>query len=345
MRKEYRFLRISGSILSWEGSHEENLQALKNLDVDRIHVDVFDDPSGIPEINFHETPLQAELHIVSNRPEIFLPAIREKGISRVLFQFENLPHDWEPPTIPGAKIGLAVLPDTALERVHHLLRAMDYVTVMATVPGVSGQPFNLEAFRQIERLRAEWPNLPTHVDGGVTVSITGVLYRLGVSEVVIGSFLAKSVDKSSDALRAKLGFPLSGVTVKEAMVPLNGTPTLAVADETSLGDLVHVLEKKERGYVILTDSRGYVTGVFTDGDVRRVLLSSSAVGLETPLALHVNRERPFAHVDIGSSLIEAFQHATRNTNQGRSITFLPVVSEGGLLRGVVDFRRLKEEIS
>jgi len=331
--------------MSWGDNHEENLQVLKNLDVDRIHIDVFEDISALPSINFHESPLQAELHIVSDRPEVFVPQALDQGISRILFQFENLPNDWALPAVPGLKVGLAVLPETKLDRMRHLLGDMDYVTVMATVPGVSGQPFNVEAFRQIERLQAEWPNLPVHVDGGVTISITGVLERLGVSEAVIGSFFAKSMHKSSDSLAAKLGLSRSRVTVRRAMVPLNGTPTLSLTEDTSLGDLVNVLEKKERGYVILTDRRGHVAGVFTDGDVRRLLMSSSLAGPQTALALYLGQGKNFAHVDIESSLLQAFGHATRNSNQGRSITFLPVVSDGGLLRGVVDFRRITEEIN
>lgn len=336
-------MRVSGSLFSWPGSSSANLDSLNRLDVDRIHIDVFDDDTVVPEVNFSESSIQAELHIVSSLPERFLDAIARLRIGRVLFQFENLPEGWQLPEIPGAKIGMAILPETDLEALAEYIDRLDYLCVMATVPGISGKPFNIKAFDQISRLRQKWPTVPVHVDGGVDNSLIPVLALCGVQEVVLGSFLANSDSQTRVILQARFGSLASG-SVRTAMVPLHASPVLTLSRAATLGDVAQVLESNRRGFVLLCEESGECSGVITDGDLRRATLRNNESDSSTLLSELMPELSHFVSVSPHASLLDAFEASTKSKNNGRSITFVPVVSEDNKLQGVLDFKRLREEL-
>lgn len=341
-------MRISASIGSWTGDEAKNIDLLRSLDIDRIHIDVFDDPDSLPKINFSNSPIPGELHIVSSKPEAFYSSVSAMGISRVIFQFENLPEGWIPTALSGAKLGLSVLPETDFKKIQSVSHHYDYLVVMATVPGISGQPFNLEAFAMVEEIRAKLPEMPLHVDGGVSPSLIPTLDSSGVREVVLGSFLANSTSHVRDYLVAKYGLKMMSDNVRKAMMPGNASPTLMLQrGKTTISDLVGSIEQAQRGFLIVIDEESKCLGVITEGDIRRMISSSSIVTSKDSLStdLHAKiREKSFAYVSESDTLLHAFEESTRLRQDGKVINFLPVLSEHGKFVGVLDFRRIHEEM-
>lgn len=339
-------MKISASIGSWTGDLQANIETLRSIDVDRVHIDVFDDLDDVPHIDFKNSPIPAEIHIVSSKPEAFFGAVANRGISRVLFQFENLPDNWSPPNLKMVKKGLSLLPETSIDKVAGLVDEFDYLTVMATVPGVSGKPFNFEAFNMIERLKSKWPEVPVHLDGGVTSAIATALAKLGVSEVVLGSFLANSKSHTRDFLLAKFGASTSSLSVRRAMVPRSACPVLRISgNHLTLMEIIDVLQSHQRGFLLMVDEAEKCVGVATEGDVRRLLRDPVALSPEGVVNILSLTSRGFAALDESASLLEAFEESTRLRNNGKVINFIPIVDGSGELVGVVDFRRIQEELN
>jgi len=49
-------MKISASIGSWTGDLQANIETLRSIDVDRVHIDVFDDLDDVPHIDFKNSP-------------------------------------------------------------------------------------------------------------------------------------------------------------------------------------------------------------------------------------------------------------------------------------------------
>jgi len=90
----------------------------------------------------------------------------------------------------GLEIGLALNPETSLDRVAHHLHNLDVVQIMGVHPGASGQPFLGEPIlAKISRCHELHPNLIIAVDGGVSLKTAKNLVNAGASRLVAGSAL------------------------------------------------------------------------------------------------------------------------------------------------------------
>lgn len=87
--------------------------------------------------------------------------------------------------------GLAVNPETMIERIEHHLHDLDAVQIMGVHPGTTGQqPFLGDPiFAKIKRARALYPNLTISVDGGATRMNLEVLREAGANRLIVGSAL------------------------------------------------------------------------------------------------------------------------------------------------------------
>jgi len=109
----------------------------------------------------------------------------------------------------GGRLGLAINPETPLERLLPFADRAERVLVMTVRPGFSGQKYIFEMEHKVRRLRELYPELDIEVDGGVNNETVGHAYSSGANLLAAASaiFAAKDVKEAIEALkdRAKKG--------------------------------------------------------------------------------------------------------------------------------------------
>ena len=92
----------------------------------------------------------------------------------------------------GIKCGLAINPDTKIQKLYPFLEIIDMVIIMSVFPGKGGQKFIENTYDKVETLRNHDKNIDISVDGGVSSSNSKTLISKGASTLVSGSYLMKS---------------------------------------------------------------------------------------------------------------------------------------------------------
>src|SRR5439155_5030521 len=76
------------------------------------------------------------------------------------------------------------------------------------------------------------------------------------------------------------------IKVKEAMTFRAGENLPVASDKLSVGQVLHEVSriKRRSGAVILVDTAGKVSGIFSDGDLRRIITDNDGSALGQPIA-------------------------------------------------------------
>jgi len=123
-------------------------------------------------------------------PEAYLNDCKNFGIDLVEFHLESLGNPWsviQKSKSLGLKVGIALNPNTPLERAREYLQSVDLVLLMSVNPGFGGQEFISETIQRIKLLRAMWPKGIIEVDGGLKKGIVGQCAKSGANFLVVGS--------------------------------------------------------------------------------------------------------------------------------------------------------------
>lgn len=125
------------------------------------------------------------------------------------------------------------------------------------------------------------------------------------------------------------------MTCAEAM---RGSDRMAIAKPgTTIAEAMRLISRSRTGSVVLVDGDGLMSGVFTDGDLRRKLLATDdpVALLHHPVAAHATS--PGLRI-LGGDLV---QSALRLIAE-RKINELPVVDEAGRPIGLLDVQDLAD---
>jgi ribulose-phosphate 3-epimerase len=113
----------------------------------------------------------------------------------------------------GGSLGLAINPETPLEKLLPHIRRAKRVLVMTVHPGFSGQKYIFAMGEKIKRLRSLYPALDIEVDGGVNLDTVSHAYSCGANILAAASaiFSADSIPVAIEDLkkRALAGVPSS----------------------------------------------------------------------------------------------------------------------------------------
>ncbi|KAA0206857.1 hypothetical protein EDM68_00830 [Candidatus Uhrbacteria bacterium] len=138
-----------------------------------------------------DTTLEIELHLMVTDP---IAVIREwKRVPQVIRAFWHLelPIDHEAAIRAcrsnGWECGLAISPETPVDRLAPYADATDAVLVMGVTPGWSGQKLIPSTLEKVKRLKERWPALVIGFDGGVTRGNIPELLATGVDRVCAAS--------------------------------------------------------------------------------------------------------------------------------------------------------------
>lgn len=120
----------------------------------------------------------------------------------------------------------------------------------------------------------------------------------------------------------KLGIRLS--KVKELM--RKGKEIPKVSPNTSVKDVIYEISSKKLGATLVIDEKGKLTGIITDGDLRRAF--ERGFGLESK-AWEIMTEKPKV-IDGNLFAEEALKIMEKN-----KITVLPIVNKNGKVEGII----------
>lgn len=210
-------VRISPSILTSDFAHLGD-ECERISSADWVHVDVMDGhfvPNltlGVPVVEsiVRTSSLPVDCHLMIDAPDRWAPLYAEAGAQSVTFHAEaaqapiRLARELRK---LGARAGLAVKPDTAIEPYLELLEEFDMLLIMTVEPGFGGQKFLSSMMPKVQRTREAVAkagiDVWIQVDGGISQSTIAQAADAGADTFVAGSavFNAENAAEEIDALR------------------------------------------------------------------------------------------------------------------------------------------------
>ncbi|MFH1751524.1 MAG: ribulose-phosphate 3-epimerase [archaeon] len=195
-------LKIGASILSADFSRlGEELKRVENADL--LHFDVMDNQFvdnltfGPPVLKSLKTSLLKDCHLMVSNPLKLVKPLKIAGADLITFHCEVCKNDKELMQIieaiksEGMKVGIALNPDTKLERIESVLDKVDLVLCMTVFPGFEGQKFMEKVMPKIQELRKKFGK-DIQVDGGIDNETIKVCAKAGANVFVSGSHIFKS---------------------------------------------------------------------------------------------------------------------------------------------------------
>jgi len=329
-------MKISASLYSAGNTDLQDL--VRELDAyqsDWFHIDCNDDPRVFDDIarirELSKTPI--DLHIISPEPQKFYDLIVKTGVEFVTLQYEAI-EKWEPlPAAFKGEVGIAVTTDTDISVFERFAQKASFILFMATTPGKSGEPFQQKNFRKIREFRNQYPDKKIHVDGGINAELSFILRNMGVSSVVVGSYLLRQefIGSAMMKLRSNTG---SEYHVSDFMLKRDEIPALTKADYT-FPKLLEVIEEYKLGFVNIVDEGDQLLGIASMADIRKALLKHWPE-IDNLNVEDVMNPRP--------ALIQSNNTVKDMLNYVKTLSFpvlfLPVTDDNGKLVGTVKFNNL-----
>jgi ribulose-phosphate 3-epimerase len=201
---------INPSILNARFDDLANEIAKVSQNADQLHLDImdnifvpnftFDFQRAKEIIAFSDLPVDAHLMIAD--PDKSAPKYAQAGCVSVTFHLEaakNIGQTISDVKSNGAKVGVAVKPDTPFSLVEPFIEHIDLLLIMTVEPGFGGQSFMHEqmdkvktARSRIEIIKGDKPLI--QVDGGISLETIGEAASAGANCFVAGSAVYKSAD-------------------------------------------------------------------------------------------------------------------------------------------------------
>ncbi|MBI2669954.1 MAG: ribulose-phosphate 3-epimerase [Candidatus Yanofskybacteria bacterium] len=172
--------------------------------VERIHLDIADGifvPNmtmlGFEEVESLDTNLKIGVHLMVSKPENHIVRWLETPADKFIFHIEATNKAQE--VIDAVKeadktIGIAVNPQTPVNKIGPYIDQVDFVHFMTVEPGFYGGEFVESVVEKIKDFHFYYPDKPIEVDGGVTPETAPKLIEAGASMLVAGSYIWESKD-------------------------------------------------------------------------------------------------------------------------------------------------------
>ncbi len=186
---------------------ESKLIQFEEAGIDFIHLDVMDG-NFVTNISFGPSilraikskfPFKIDAHLMVDHPKEVIPWFIEAGADWISFHIEtddNISENIRMIKKAGKKAGIALNPDTEIDKIFPILDEIDYILFMSVFPGYGGQSFISSVLDKIKKLNKKiekMENCPIiQIDGGVNLSNIKDIRKNGVNSFVVGTYLFNS---------------------------------------------------------------------------------------------------------------------------------------------------------
>ena len=208
-----REIRITPSILNADFDHLGQ-EIAKIADVsDLIHLDVMDNVF-VPNFTFDfesasqiikACPIGVDAHLMVAHVDEIAPLYAQVGCASVTIHAEasqNIGQTLRAIRSEGARSGLAIKPNTAIDDYEQFRDLVDMFLIMTVEPGFGGQKFMSEMMDKVRATRALIGDRPIwlQVDGGISLETIEIAVDAGADTFVAGSAVFKSDDPAAMVL-------------------------------------------------------------------------------------------------------------------------------------------------
>jgi ribulose-phosphate 3-epimerase len=200
-------IAIAPSILAADFARlAEQVADCERAGADRIHIDVMDG-HFVPNLSMgpaivHSlrpvTKLPLEVHLMVMEPGKFFEPFMLAGADRLIVHLEVVPDPWPlfaDAKARGRKVGIAIKPETSIERIAPFLNEIDLALCMTVHPGFAGQAYLPESPDRIKRLRElidrAGVKCELEVDGGIDMHTAAVSVEAGANVLVAATSIFK----------------------------------------------------------------------------------------------------------------------------------------------------------
>ena len=138
-----------------------------------------------------------EFHLMTLHPEKYINDCKVVGAKRIVFQLEAVSNPTELLTSiksMGMEAGLALKPETPINKVIPYLDSADVILLLTVNPGKQGQALKQSVLQKISSLRKINRQVKIEVDGGVNLSNVVSVVEAGADYLVVGSAILQSND-------------------------------------------------------------------------------------------------------------------------------------------------------
>jgi len=115
----------------------------------------------------------------------------------------------------GVAVGVALNPNTSLEKLAGCVSHVDMVLVMSVEAGFGGQQFDPVSLEKLTELKDKYPELLLEIDGGIDAKTIGPARQAGCDLFVVGSAIFRR-DDYGEAIE-ELTTAINAVDGKERM--------------------------------------------------------------------------------------------------------------------------------
>ncbi len=191
----------------------DEVRAVEEAGADRIQVDVMDGhfvPNlsmgpGIVAAIRKATRLPLEVHLMVERPELYLDSFAAAGADLIQVQVEStyqLYRVLQRIRELGKRAGVAISPATPVFALTEVLPYVEEINVMTVEPGFGGQSFIPSSPDKIRRVRELAGDIDIEVDGGIDAETAGRAVAAGANVLVAGSSVYGHPDGAAAGVRA-----------------------------------------------------------------------------------------------------------------------------------------------
>jgi ribulose-phosphate 3-epimerase len=329
-------MKISASIYSDKRRGlQEVIEDLVQHQVDLLHIDCNDDLQVFEDIRLIRQlcDLPLDLHIITSDPTKYYDLLRENPVEYLTFQYETLTIPMVIPEDITGKKGLAIVTPTSVDVFDHYSN-LDFILIMATVPGQSGGVFDKLNFSKIRQFRKKYPSKSIHVDGGVNGEVSFILRNMGVSSSVSGSYLFNAPSVGHALMNLTKREIESTYHVEDFMIPAEECPVVYSSD-LNLKSILQTIESGNMGFCLVTDENHLFKGLVSSADIRKAMLKRLD-NLNEIVADDLINLNPVS-INNQATVIELLQRIKRCNFP---VMYLPVLNNEGKAVGIVNFVHL-----